>query len=89
MSYKKGAEVLPAHLLQEVQKYIDGGLVYIPKRSKKVGWGCLSGIRKSIDKRNDRILRLYTEGYSIEYLAQKYFLSQESIKKIIYGRKQL
>lgn len=87
MGYKKGVEVLPAHLLEEVQKYIDGVLVYIPKKGKKVGWGYSSGMRKVLDKRNDMIIKLFKEGKSIDDLADSFFLSEETIKKIVYSKK--
>ncbi len=89
MGYKKGSEVLPVHLLKEIQKYIDGALIYIPKKSKKVGWGHLSGSRDSIDKRNNEIYRLYKQGVSLDDLANMFYLSNETIKKIVYSKKQL
>lgn len=87
MGYKNGAKVLPSHLLKEVQKYIDGGLIYIPKRSQKVGWGYLSGSRDSIDKRNNNISELYKQGVSIDDLVKMFYLSHETIKKIVYSKK--
>lgn len=89
MSYKKGVDVLPAHILEEVQQYIDGGLIYIPKRSDKIGWGCKSGTRKSLNRRNKRIQILFGEGISISKIAEIFYLSEETIKKIVYGKKQL
>jgi len=89
LSYKKGIEVLPAHLLEEVQEYIDGGLIYIPKRGSKVGWGCQSGSRKSLDKRNKKIQILFNEGVTISNLAERFYLSEETIKKIVYSKKQI
>ncbi|MFA5524947.1 MAG: CD3324 family protein [Tissierellales bacterium] len=89
MSYKKGVEVLPAHLLKEVQKYIDGGLIYIPKKSERVGWGHLNGSKKLLEKRNDKIFELYRNGIPIDEIANKYYLCEETIRKIVYGKKQL
>lgn len=89
MSYKKGVDVLPAHLLKEVQKYIDGEIIYIPKKSQRVGWGCLNGSKKSLEKRNSIILELFKKGISISKIAEMYYLSEETIKKIVYGKKQL
>ena len=43
LNYKKAAEILPPRLLEEVQKYVDGGLIYIPKSGDRVGWGELAG----------------------------------------------
>lgn len=89
MGYRKGSEVLPARLLKEIQEYIDGTLIYIPKKSKKVGWGYLSGSRDSIDKRNSEIYQLYRRGASIDDLAKMFYLSHETIRKIVYSKKQL
>ena len=58
MDYKKGVEVLPARLLKEIQEYVEGSLVYIPKRSNRAGWGYVSGARRSIDQRNQMIVSL-------------------------------
>lgn len=87
MSYKKGVEVLPAHLLKKVQEYVDGGLIYIPKKSKRVGWGHSNGSKKLLEKRNKRICELFENGISINDIANRYFLSEETIKKIVYGKK--
>lgn len=87
MSYKKGVEVLPAHLLKEIQKYIDGGLIYIPKKSERVGWGNLNGSKNLLDKRNKKIYELYKDGVAIDKIAETYYLSEETIKKIVYGKK--
>ena len=86
MSYKNAAEILPSHLLEEVQKYIEGGLIYIPRNGKKSGWGCVSGTRKMIDSRNREILKLFEENYSIDDLSDKFHLSEETIKKIVYSK---
>ena len=37
------AEILPEELLMEVQKYIDGDILYIPKVSPKKEWGWPAG----------------------------------------------
>ena len=89
MKYQKGEAVLPSHLLQEVQKYVDGSLLYIPKASKKVGWGCSNGTKEALKDRNSKIARLFREGQSIGKLSEKFYLSEETIKKIVYGRKQV
>lgn len=84
MVYKNGKEVLPAWLLKELQEYIQGDLIYIPrKEDKKVGWGELSGARVDIRKRNSEIYHLYKNGICIIDLTQKFHLSEDSIRKII------
>lgn len=88
MAYKNAEKVLPLHLIEEIQKYIDGGLIYIPKTAQKAEWGSVSGTRKSIDKRNQEIYQLYINGTAVYKLAQMFYLSEETIKKIVYGRKK-
>lgn len=89
MSYKNAAEVLPPHLLEEVQKHIDGGLIYIPKASSRLSWGQLTGSKEAIEKRNKDIIKLFQKGISISKLSEKYYLSQETVRKIVYGKKLL
>ncbi|WP_440897476.1 CD3324 family protein [Amphibacillus sp. Q70] len=85
MQYKNGKEVLPASLLTELQKHIQGELIYIPKQSKqRVAWGENSGSRQLIKKRNEEIYQLYMAGSSLEELEQTFCLSIDSIRKIIY-----
>ncbi|MFD1177044.1 CD3324 family protein [Paenibacillus puldeungensis] len=84
MNYKNGKDVLPPRLLQELQNYIQGELLYIPKpERKRASWGELSGSRIFIAKRNEEIYHLYRTGYSVGDLAEKYHLSDESIRKIL------
>lgn len=90
MSYKNGKEVLPPHLLKELQKYIQGELIYIPKQTnQRVGWGEANGSRLALAKRNEEIYRFYREGQSFEELEQTYNLSVDSIRKIIYKTREL
>lgn len=85
MNYKNGRDVLPPRLLKELQHYIQGELLYIPKSEKsRASWGELSGTRTSIAKRNQEIYKLHRTGHSVGDLAKTYFLSDESIRKILY-----
>ncbi len=85
MKYINAAEILPEKLLKEIQAYIDGGVLYIPKTSVKKGWGSVSGSRKFYQKRNQEIQFLFENGYSIEALSERYGLAHSTLKKIIYG----
>ncbi len=89
MNYKKGADVLPARLLKEIQEYVEGSLVYIPKRSSKAGWGYVSGAREAIDRRNRKIMNLFEHGETIEALSDRFHLGEDTIKKIVYGKKPI
>lgn len=80
---------LPKELLQEVQKYVQGETIYIPKpKAARIKWGERSGGRKLIDHRNAQIRTLFQNGLTIEQLAERYHLSLDSIRKIVYGSKR-
>ncbi len=85
MKYVNAAEILPEKLLKEIQTYMDGGVLYIPKSSAKKGWGSVSGSRKFYQKRNKEIQFLFENGYSIETLSKQYGLAHSTLKKIIYS----
>ncbi|MBH1940787.1 DNA-binding response regulator [Mobilitalea sibirica] len=89
MNYKNGTDILPAHLLKKVQDYVDGGLIYIPKKSSKAGWGQISGARQSIDRRNREIRFLFKQDVTIRELAERFHLGEDSIRKIVYKKKQI
>ena len=54
MSYKKATHVLPQELLRQVQKYIDGEFLYIPRAAdRKKGWGDATSTRQELQERKD------------------------------------
>lgn len=87
MKYQNANSILPDHLVVELQKYLQGEYLYIPasKESQK-SWGERSGLREEIDYRNQKIRQDYYAGTSINELAENYFLSVHSIRKIIYRK---
>ena len=87
MKYKNAAEILPPGLLREVQYYIAGELLYIPRSDSKQEWGAVSGSKKFYSERNSQIRELFHDGRSVEELAKKFGLSSSTIKKIIYQKK--
>ena len=84
MEYKNAAEILPERLLQEIQNYIDGDLLYVPKSSPKKDWGISSGSRHYYEERNREMKELFQSGYSILQLEKQYGLAYSTIKKIVY-----
>ena len=88
MKYVRADAVFPTDLLAELQKYMPGGLVYIPKvQSSRKGWGTVSGERTRLETRNREIKALHRESAkSIEALADEYHLSVETVKNIVYRR---
>ncbi|OLN22415.1 hypothetical protein BTO30_09710 [Domibacillus antri] len=87
MTYVKATMVLPEELIKEIQKYVQGETIYIPKpKSAYEKWGTRSGGRTFIDNRNISIKRAFKNGRTISQLAEEYFLSVETIKKIVYTK---
>lgn len=84
MKYKNAAEILPPYLLWELQKYMDGDIMYIPKADPKKQWGSVSGSKVYYEERNRVIRERFRAGVSIELLSQQYGLAHSTIKKIIY-----
>lgn len=87
MKYIKADSVLPIALIEELQSYIQGGYIYVPsKKDSKKKWGELSGCRYEIEQRNRKIRKDYQQGKSVDELADSYYLSVHSIRKIIYEK---
>lgn len=87
MDYKNGIELFPQELLIEIQKYISGGLVYIPQaENKRKEWGELSGVKAEIRKRNSEIKQKFFMGITISELALEYCLAVDTIKRIVYTK---
>ncbi len=84
MKYRNAAEVLPERLLKEIQAYMEGEVLYIPKASARKDWGAVNGSRSFYQERNREIRELVKEGYSLEILSARYGLAQSTIKKIAY-----
>lgn len=84
MCYKNGKDILPEKLLKELQKYIQGETIYIPKTEERKGWGESNGTRMAIRERNLEIYKLYKKGSKVLEIAELYSLSEDSIRKIIF-----
>ena len=87
MKYINATTILPDTLVEELQKYVQAGYLYIPAKDKQhKSWGELSGYRKELKKRNEMIVVEYRQGISVEALAAQYHLSVYAIRKIIYKK---
>lgn len=88
MKYVNADVILPEELLIEIQKYIQGSMVYIPiPEGRRKKWGENSGSRTYLSQRNETIRQQYSDGLTIAALSDEYCLSMDSIKKIIYSKK--
>ena len=84
MGYIHALEILPERLIEEIQEYIDGQVIYIPKiESKKCKWGEKTDTKTYLQKRNLEIYCSYKNGTTVFELSEKYFLTPKSIGRII------
>jgi len=87
MKYVKAQAILPESLLTEIQKYIQGELVYIPKpTANHEKWGAKTGSKKAIAQRNESMIKAYRAGTPIHKLAESYYLAEDTVKNIVYGK---
>lgn len=85
MNYKNAKDVFPQEILNQIQKYASGQLIYFSNNEESKPWGSISGKKEKLKIRNVNIRNEYKAGKTIDELCDKYFLSYYSIKKIIYS----
>jgi len=89
MGYFKANDILPDEVIEEVQKYIDGELVYIPrKENKRRKWGSKTGVKTILANRNRDIYQDHQSGMSLDDLSEKYYLVPKSKTRIILQQKR-
>lgn len=87
MKYINAKSILPDSLVRELQKYFQGGYIYVPVNDNdRKSWGELSGYKEELQKRNVKIIWKFQQGQSIESLADEYHISVHAIKKIVYQK---
>ncbi|WP_105615065.1 CD3324 family protein [Vallitalea okinawensis] len=90
MKYVKALEVLPEEIIKIIQEYVDGKYLYVPRKHENhKSWGEKSGIKSSLQVRNNEIYEKYNQGTTIKELTQEYYLSEKSIRRIIGQKKRL
>jgi len=90
MKYSNAYKVLPSDIVKVIQEYVDGEYLYIPrKEEEQKKWGEQSGSRDTLKKRNAQIYLKYIKGAEILELAQQYYLSDKSIRRIIGQQKKI
>ena len=89
MRYHRAQDIFPAELLLEIQKYVDGEYIYIPKlETNKKAWGENTLSKQETCTRNSAIYLDYQSGMGTLALSNKYFLSQKSIQRILAQEKK-
>ena len=88
MAYMNAENVLPDELIRQIQKYVDGQPLYIPRKNeRKKAWGEKNGTREALAKRNTEIYLEFAGGSTIAELTKRYYLSEKSIWRIIREEK--
>ncbi len=84
MGYIKAEEILPIEIIELIQQYVDGENIYIPRKSgSRKEWGTTTAAKKELSVRNQRIYEDYLAGIKVTELAERYYLSEKSIQRII------
>ena len=86
MSYIRADEILPKELLETFQQYVDGQIIYIPKKEKQE-WGSGSSAKEFFRERNERIFQAWQKGISEDELSRRFSLSRKSIQRILRSQK--
>ena len=89
MKYRNAKDVFPEKLLRQIQKYVSGETIYIPAGVEKKDWGETSGYQQYIRERNAAIRDAFQNGKTIEALMEEYSLSYDTIKRIVYSKKEV
>ena len=81
MSYINANDILPMELINEIQKYVQGVNLYIPKIPEKKKTD--SSYKYELYERNKEIYELFQSGKKVSELAKMYYLSDKSIYRIL------
>ncbi len=84
MRYARAQDILPAQLLSQLQQYIDGAYLYVPRKEEnRLAWGERTHSKKETAARNRLIFLEAKAGKEIPALAETYFLTEKTIRRIL------
>lgn len=84
MGYQNPLNQLPKELIEQIQEFVDGKIIYIPKKqANKKTWGENTDTKKFLAIRNRQIYQDYKKGMTVNQLSEIYFLSEKSIQRIL------
>lgn len=87
MEYIRATDVLPAGLLEEIQQFAEGCLIYIPQKpGLRRNWGEATATKSIVKSRNTNIMNDRLSGFSVKEIATKYHLAESTVKKIVYKK---
>ena len=81
MSFINANEILPKELIDEIQRYVQGVNLYIPKIFDKKRTD--SEYKKELFERDMEIYEMFQSGNTVSELAEMYYLSDKSIYRIL------
>ena len=88
MDCQNSTNILPKELIEQIQKYVDGKVIYIPKKQiNKKQWGENTDTKQVLASRNSQIYSDRQNGMTIKHLSEKYFLAEKSIQRILRQEK--
>ena len=88
MGYIRAEEILPIEIIELIQEYVDGANIYIPrKQENRRQWGAKTAYKCELRNRNYSIYRDFLAGMTVNKLAERYYLSEKSIQRIIRQQK--
>ena len=81
MKYINAKDILPENILKQLQTYVAGTLLYVPKEGEEKSWGEVSGYRTYLLKRNRMILNFFQYGVPLDEISNAFGLSKGTVKK--------
>lgn len=88
MKYEKAQNILPHGIIELIQKYTDGGYIYIPRKNEnKKSWGENTETKRHLNVRDKEIFNKYSSGVPVKILSKQYFLTESSIRRIIRNQR--
>ena len=88
MGYRNGSVLLPAELLKQIQDYVDGEYIYIPRlTANRKKWGDNTEARSMLAERNAEIYCKYKSSVPVRQLSETYCISPQGIYKILAAYK--
>lgn len=89
MGYIKAEEILPIEIIEMIQQYVDGANIYVPRKAdNRASWGQKNQAKEKMYARNMEIYNEYSNGAKVAQLAERYYLSEKSIWRILRDIKQ-
>ncbi len=88
MNYVNSSEVLPKELIDEIRRYVDGVYIYIPVNEDRKFVRVNRERQQGIVIRNRRIYNDYLSGKTYIDIANQYFLSEKSVRRIVLEKKR-